>query len=113
MISTNFFFQLIPTHNIMAVDSFFASARKRKRPTKTTSKPVRKPTRKPAKEESDVEGDDDHDQFDINQSSDSEEESSEEEIQETAAEKRVRLAKAYLGKLEDTLDGKKNNNIEN
>ncbi|KAI8882205.1 WD40 repeat-like protein [Backusella circina FSU 941] len=92
----------------MAVDSFFASARKRKRPTRTTSKPgQRKPSsaRKPTKADSDVEGDDDdQDQFDINQSSESEEESSEEEIQETAAEKRVRLAKAYLGKLEDTLD---------
>lgn len=97
----------------MAVDSFFANSRKRKRPAKTTSttqrtaKPQqnRKPVKKPV--DSDIEGDEEDDHFDANQSTASEAESSDEEIVETAAEKRVRLAKAYLGTIEDTLDGKR------
>lgn len=101
----------------MAVDSFFANSRKRKRPTKTTNtvqrsgKPQQQkgrpaPTQQNKKEESDIEGDDDEgDHFNANQSSASEAESSDEEIVETAAEKRVRLAKAYLGTIEETLDG--------
>ncbi|KAI7886879.1 WD40-repeat-containing domain protein [Mucor mucedo] len=100
----------------MAVDSFFANSRKRKRPTKTTNtvqrsgKPQQQkgrpaPTQQNKKEESDIEGDDDEgDHFNANQSSASEAESSDEEIVETAAEKRVRLAKAYLGTIEETLD---------
>jgi ribosomal RNA-processing protein 9 len=99
----------------MAVDSFFANTRKRKRPAKTTSttqrnaKPQqnRKPvTKKAAAADSDIEGDEEDDHFDANQSTASEAESSDEEIIETAAEKRVRLAKAYLGTIEETLDGK-------
>lgn len=100
----------------MAVDSFFANTRKRKRPAKTTSTVQRKgPASKaqpkgrsaPKKTvDSDIEGDeDDDDHFNANLSAESDEESSEEEIEETAAEKRVRLAKAYLGSIEETLDG--------
>jgi ribosomal RNA-processing protein 9 len=97
----------------MAVDSFFANTRKRKRPERTTSTTQRnsKPqqNRKPVKKaaDSDIEGDEEDDHFDANQSTASEAESSDEEIAETAAEKRVRLAKAYLGSIKDTLDGKK------
>ncbi|KAI8386987.1 WD40-repeat-containing domain protein [Blakeslea trispora] len=92
----------------MAVDSFFASARKRKRPTKTTSMSGRKTNgvqsqTKNKKADSDLE-DDDEDHFDANLSAESEAESSEEEIVETAAEKRVRLAKAYLNNIETSLD---------
>jgi ribosomal RNA-processing protein 9 len=100
----------------MAVDSFFANTRKRKRPAKTTSTIQRKgpaskaqPKGRPAASktaDSDIEGDeDDDDHFNANLSAESDEESSEEEIKETAAEKRVRLAKAYLGSIEETLDG--------
>lgn len=99
----------------MAVDSFFANARKRKRSTKPTNTVQRKsaqkgrpaPTqKKQAAADSDIEGDEgDDDHFNANQSTASEAESSEEEIEETAAEKRVRLAKAYLGSIEETLDG--------
>lgn len=98
----------------MAVDSFFANARKRKRPSKPTNTVQRKsapkgrpaPTPKKQAADSDIEGDeDDDDHFNANQSTASEAESSEEEIEETAAEKRVRLAKAYLGSIEETLDG--------
>ena len=93
----------------MAVDSFFANSRKRKRPVKPTNTVQRKTQSKgrapPAaskKADSDIEGDeDDDDHFNANQSSASEAESSEEEIEETAAEKRVRLAKAYLGSIEE------------
>lgn len=91
----------------MAVDSFFASTRKRKRPTKKTSTVQRnaKPSTRSKKEESDIEGDsDDDDHFNANQSTASEAESSEEEIEETAAEKRVRLAKAYLSNIENSLE---------
>lgn len=99
----------------MAVDSFFANTRKRKRPAKTTSTIQRKgpaskaqPKGRPAASktaDSDIEGDeDDDDHFNANLSAESDEESSEEEIKETAAEKRVRLAKAYLGSIEETLD---------
>lgn len=98
----------------MAVDSFFANARKRKRPTKPTNTVQRKPqqkgrpapTQKKQAADSDIEGDeDDDDHFNANQSTASEAESSDEEIEETAAEKRVRLAKAYLGSIEETVDG--------
>lgn len=102
----------------MAVDSFFANSRKRKRPAKTTNTVQRngKPqqqkgrpastTQQKKKVESDIEGDEDEDDhFNANQSTASEAESSDEEIVETAAEKRVRLAKAYLGTIEETLDG--------
>ncbi|KAI8994470.1 WD40-repeat-containing domain protein [Pilobolus umbonatus] len=93
----------------MAVDPFFASTRKRKRPSKTTSRggnTTKKPQKKQqnTKEDSDLEGDSDNDMFNANPSSESEDESAEEEIEETAAEKRVRLAKAYLNKIEDDLD---------
>ncbi|CDS03249.1 hypothetical protein LRAMOSA00651 [Lichtheimia ramosa] len=100
-------------------DSFFVSSRKRKRtgPAKSsdsTNKPTRRsrPTDNnksapaPTKD-SDVESGDESDRFE--NLSASEDESSEEEIEETAAEKRVRLAKAYLDKiqtgLEEDLDG--------
>ncbi|KAL0139238.1 WD40-repeat-containing domain protein [Mucor lusitanicus] len=94
----------------MAVDSFFANTRKRKRPAKTTSTvqrkgPASKAQPKAKTADSDIEGDeDDDDHFNANLSAESDEESSEEEIEETAAEKRVRLAKAYLGSIEETLD---------
>ncbi|GAA5813294.1 hypothetical protein MFLAVUS_006769 [Mucor flavus] len=97
----------------MAVDSFFANSRKRKRPAKTTNtvqrnqKSQQKGRAAPAlkkKEESDIEEDEEEDHFNANVSADSEVESEDEEIKETAAEKRVRLAKAYLGTIEETLD---------
>ncbi|KAI8080165.1 WD40-repeat-containing domain protein [Gilbertella persicaria] len=91
----------------MAVDPFFASTRKRKRPTKTTSTGPKKPSkgRLNKKQDSDLEDDnDDEDQFNANVSAESEAESSEEEIVETAAEKRVRLAKAYLNNIEESLE---------
>ncbi|OBZ90276.1 U3 small nucleolar RNA-interacting protein 2 [Choanephora cucurbitarum] len=89
----------------MAVDSFFASARKRKRPTKTTSMSGKKTNGiKQKKQDSDLEEDEEEDQFNANLSAESEAESSEEELVETAAEKRVRLAKAYLNKIEDSLE---------
>ncbi|RCH85826.1 pre-rRNA processing protein, partial [Rhizopus stolonifer] len=91
----------------MAVDPFFASTRKRKRPTKTTSTGPKKPLkgRLNKKQDSDLEDDnDDEDQFNANVSAESEAESSEEEIVETAAEKRVRLAKAYLNNIEESLE---------
>lgn len=108
--------KLVSLSHTMAVDSFFANTRKRKRPAKTTSTVQRKgPASKaqpksrsaPKKTaDSDIEGDeDDDDHFNANLSAESDEESSEEEIEETAAEKRVRLAKAYLGSIEETLDG--------
>lgn len=123
--SLQFFFRqtvvfFLPSYLIqktMAVDSFFANSRKRKRPVKTTNTVQRngktqQPKGRPAstqqkkKVESDIEGDDDEDDhFNANQSTASEAESSDEEIVETAAEKRVRLAKAYLGTIEETLDG--------
>lgn len=99
-------------------DSFFVSSRKRKRtgPAKSsdsTNKPTRRsrPTDNnksapaPSKD-SDVESGDESDRFE--NLSASEDESSEEEIEETAAEKRVRLAKAYLDKIQTGLEGKEN-----
>ncbi|CAO3652347.1 unnamed protein product [Mucor hiemalis] len=63
------------------------------------------PTQKKQAADSDIEGDeDDDDHFNANQSTASEAEFSDEEIEETAAEKRVRLAKAYLGSIEETVD---------
>ncbi|KAI9495493.1 WD40-repeat-containing domain protein [Zychaea mexicana] len=58
------------------------------------------------KHDSDVEenGDDDEGGIDTMNLSGGDSESSEEEIEETAAEKRVRLAKAYLGKIQEGLD---------
>lgn len=89
----------------MPVDSFFASTRKRKRPTKKTSTVQKNIKNRSKKEESDIEGDSgDDDHFNANQSTASEAESSEEEIEETAAEKRVRLAKAYLNTIENSLE---------
>lgn len=112
---TFFFFSfLIHKKKTMAVDSFFANSRKRKRPAKTTNtvqrnqKTQQKGRAAPVpkkKEESDIEEDEEEDHFNANVSADSEVESEDEEIKETAAEKRVRLAKAYLGNIEETLDG--------
>lgn len=103
----------------MAVDSFFANSRKRKRPSKPTNTVQRngggkgrapaaaKAQPKKKQVDSDIEGDEEEDDhFNADQSTASEAESSEEEIEETAAEKRVRLAKAYLGTIEESLDGK-------
>ncbi|CEG63579.1 pre-rRNA processing protein [Rhizopus azygosporus] len=86
----------------MAIDPFFASTRKRKRSNKPTQKKQPRPAQsKNNKRDSDIEGDtDDEDHFNTNVSAESEVESSEEEIEETAAEKRVRLAKAYLESIE-------------
>ncbi|KAG1492901.1 hypothetical protein G6F46_001148 [Rhizopus delemar] len=88
----------------MAVDPFFASARKRKR--NNNNKPAQK-KQQPAvaktqnKHDSDIEGDsNDEDHFNTNASAESSDESSDEEREETAAEKRVRLAKAYLETIE-------------
>lgn len=98
-------------------DSFFVSSRKRKRtgPAKSsdsTNKPTRRsrPTDNnksaPApRKDSDVESGDESDRFE--NLSASEDESSDEEIEETAAEKRVRLAKAYLDKIQTGLEGEK------
>ncbi|KAI9480952.1 MAG: WD40-repeat-containing domain protein [Benjaminiella poitrasii] len=90
----------------MAVDPFFANTRKRKRPnnkTTSTRKGPNKPQPKNTKPDSDLE-DDEEDHFNTDVSGESEVESSEEEIEETAAEKRVRLAKAYLGSIEKSLE---------
>ncbi|KAI8388884.1 WD40-repeat-containing domain protein [Radiomyces spectabilis] len=94
-------------------DSFFASTRKRKRSNQpsdrtkntvagnaTTAKPRRAPKKK---DESDDEADGPSTLADMNLEA-SEAESSEEEIEETAAEKRVRLAKAYLDKIQHDMD---------
>ncbi|CAO3704060.1 unnamed protein product [Rhizopus stolonifer] len=76
----------------MAIDPFFASTRKRKQ-TSTNKDTI--------KRDSDIEGDSgDDDHFNANSSAESAVESSDEEIEETAAEKRVRLAKAYLDNIE-------------
>ncbi|KAI9315601.1 WD40-repeat-containing domain protein [Dichotomocladium elegans] len=93
-------------------DPFFATAKKRKRTgtsgaskasTPSRSAAASKQTRKPTTKDSDVESGDESDRFD-NLGSGSDSESSEEEIEETAAEKRVRLAKAYLDKIQAGLE---------
>ncbi|KAG0738625.1 hypothetical protein G6F57_005232 [Rhizopus arrhizus] len=87
----------------MAIDPFFASTRKRKRNNNKSvqkKQPVR-PKNTQNNQDSDIEGDsDDVDHFNTNASAESSVESSDEEIEETAAEKRVRLAKAYLESIE-------------
>ncbi|KAI8984324.1 WD40-repeat-containing domain protein [Mycotypha africana] len=92
----------------MAIDPFFTSARKRKRSNnkKTPATAAQKQKKVNKKEDSDVEGDSgEEDQFNANLSqSDVDVSSEEEEIEETAAEKRVRLAKAYLGSIEKSLE---------
>lgn len=92
---------------VMAIDPFFASTRKRKRSNKPTQKKQPRPAQpKNNKRDSDIEGDtDEEDHFNTNVSAESEVESSEEEIEETAAEKRVRLAKAYLESIEKNAQG--------
>ncbi|KAG0179415.1 hypothetical protein DFQ29_002136 [Apophysomyces sp. BC1021] len=99
-------------------DSFFASSRKRKRTgsaatNRSAPGPARKaggarPPRKQAsrkpdesEDEDDVEGPGTIDEMNL---APSETESSEEELEETAAEKRVRLAKAYLENIEEGLE---------
>ncbi|KAF7730158.1 hypothetical protein EC973_002766 [Apophysomyces ossiformis] len=99
-------------------DSFFATSRKRKR---TGSAPANKaagasgrkarggkPARKEANNRSDESADEDDFEgagtIDDMNLVESEPESSEEEIEETAAEKRVRLAKAYLENIEEGLE---------
>lgn len=88
-------------------DSFFAPARKRKRTAnsnklKTTDKPTTK--RKTDEEiESAEEEEDDNENLDGVTSD--EESSEDEDVQETAAEKRVRLAKAYLEKVQKGIEG--------
>ncbi|KAI9259429.1 WD40-repeat-containing domain protein [Phascolomyces articulosus] len=102
-------------------DSFFSAAtptRKRKRTgppgaaskaqSRQNNKAVQKRPRQQngkKKHESDIDesGDDEGGIDDLNLSG-GDSESSEEEIEETAAEKRVRLAKAYLGKIQEGLD---------
>lgn len=91
-------------------DSFFASTRKRKKPGfsnhKRTSKPAgNKRSRDAAADESDND-----DQIGAGGIDDMElrgsDVESEEEIQETAAEKRIRLAKGYLEGIQKGLNGK-------
>lgn len=91
-------------------DSFFASTRKRKKPSfgnqrKTTKSAGSKRTRDPKADDSD-----DDDQIGAGGIDDMElrgsEVESEEEIQETAAEKRIRLAKGYLDGIKQGLDGR-------
>ncbi|KAI9267378.1 WD40-repeat-containing domain protein [Sporodiniella umbellata] len=90
----------------MAVDPFFASARKRKRSNNKASTKKQTPPKTHNKRDSDIEGDsDDDDHFNANSSPESAVESSDEEIEETAAEKRVRLAKAYLNNIEKDAEG--------
>lgn len=90
-------------------DPFFATTtgkRKRSKPAKSapkTTKAVQKRARKDEAEESEI-SDDNSDVGSIDEVETSEPES-EEEIQETAAEKRVRLAKAYLDKVQAGLEG--------
>ncbi|EIE87730.1 hypothetical protein G6F47_010424 [Rhizopus delemar] len=87
----------------MAIDPFFASTRKRKRNNNRSvqKKQPERPKNTQNNQDSDIEGDsDDADHFNTNASSESSVESSDEEIEETAAEKRVRLAKAYLDSIE-------------
>jgi ribosomal RNA-processing protein 9 len=92
----------------MAIDPFFASTRKRKRNNNKSvqkKQPVR-PKNTQNNQDSDIEGDsDDVDHFNTNASAESSVESSDEEIEETAAEKRVRLAKAYLESIERNAEG--------
>lgn len=92
----------------MAIDPFFASTRKRKRNNNRSvqKKQPERPKNTQNNQDSDIEGDsDDADHFNTNASSESSVESSDEEIEETAAEKRVRLAKAYLDSIEKNAEG--------
>lgn len=90
-------------------DPFFASTRKRKRANAAKNKkPNDGPRSQPKRTQKDEEISGDEKESDVGDldAEASEPESSEEEIEETAAEKRVRLAKAYLDKIQDDLDGK-------
>ena len=107
-------------------DSFFSAAtptRKRKRtgPPKQAPKQHNNNNAAPKrpkqqygkkKHDSDLEESENEQGLDDLNLSGGESESSEEEIEETAAEKRVRLAKAYLGKIQDGLDGIYTHNLD-
>jgi hypothetical protein len=104
-----FFFRLPCLTRCTMSDSFFASTRKRKKPSSGSQ---RKPTksvgnrRTPTTHAGDSDNDDEIGAGGIDdmelRGSDVE---SEEEIQETAAEKRMRLAKGYLDGIKKGLDG--------
>lgn len=102
-------------------DAFFTSssaAAKRKRPNRKPAVPRRTPTNSTPKRQNTAAPSDDDDNDEISDHEKgpsniddmdleaSEPDSEEEELEETAAEKRVRLAKAYLDKIQDDLDGK-------
>jgi ribosomal RNA-processing protein 9 len=106
----SFFFSASRSTYHLISDSFFASTRKRKKPSfgnqrKTTKSTGSKRTRDPKADDSD-----DDDQIGAGGIDDMElrgsDVESEEEIQETAAEKRIRLAKGYLDGIKQGLDGR-------
>lgn len=90
-------------------DSFFATTRKRKKPTTGNQrKPARAAGNKRSRD-SNADDSDNDDQIGAGGIDDMElrgsDVESEEEIQETAAEKRIRLAKGYLEGIKKGLDG--------
>lgn len=95
--------------NLMS-DSFFASTRKRKKPGFSNQKRTSKPAGKKRSREAAADESDNDDQIGAGGIDDMElrgsDVESEEEIQETAAEKRIRLAKGYLEGIQKGLDGK-------